>query len=158
MHERVNGGPDRRYNYNPSTLVYDYATLNRTLNGNCKLIHSNSSLAHTLVNSICNYKTILTPNPISVRRGIEDIDVSKDEVASLFKEIISKYGQRGKNNSVTATVKAKLNGLVIFISRRAAGKWRINTLSHFVCLPHVGGIKDFSFLIYTFAENHTHFL
>lgn len=93
LHERVDGGPDRRYNYNPSTPVYEYAIMNWKLLSNRKLIISNNSLAKNLWHNLNNFQSKLTESPITSSRGIQDIDVSKDEIASLFKEIISKYGR-----------------------------------------------------------------
>jgi len=93
LHERVNGGPDRRYNYNPSTPVYYYYKQQFNLVASNYLITSKQSVANALMNSLRSFQNSLNAHPIGSASRVEDFDVSKDEYASVFKEIISSCGK-----------------------------------------------------------------
>lgn len=93
LHERVNGGPDRRYNYNPSTPVYYYYKQEFNLTTSKYLITSKQSCANSLVNSLKSLQNALKAHPVSKALDVAGFDVSKDEFASVFKEIFSSYGK-----------------------------------------------------------------
>ena len=65
LHERVNGGPDRRYNYNPATPVYRYSVMDFTLPYTNKLICCDSGLPQSLEKTLNNFKMDLVNNPIN---------------------------------------------------------------------------------------------
>lgn len=93
LHERVDGGPDRRYNYNPSTPVYYYYKQEFNLTSSKYLITSKQSFANSLVNSLRALQNALKAHPISKSFDVANFDVSKDEYASVFKDIFSSYGK-----------------------------------------------------------------
>lgn len=93
LHERVDGGPDRRYNYNPSTPVYCYSKQKLDLGNSQYLITSNKSCGSSLMNSLQTFQNTLKTFPISTSLDVSSFDVSKDEVASVFKDIFSSYGK-----------------------------------------------------------------
>ncbi len=93
LHERVDGGPDRRYNYNPSIPVYHYYKLEFNLTSDKYLITSKQAFANSLVNSLKALKNAVKAHPISKSLDVVSFDVTKDEFASVFKDIFSSYGK-----------------------------------------------------------------
>jgi hypothetical protein len=91
LHERVGGGPDRRYKDNPSTPVYRYGTMCLKIgNKEFKFIIANESCVAPLVNEIEAYKQAYSddkPKEIAV------IDCSHDEYAGAIKSIIDQHGK-----------------------------------------------------------------
>ena len=110
LHERVNGGPDRRYNYNPSWPVNQYTVIDLMFGKKQGTKVLGTILAGDIISKLEQFKKSLVINPIKYReqcsnargketlKDIKDIilseNIGKKEYASLFKKIID---ERGKN-------------------------------------------------------------
>lgn len=93
LHERVGGGPDRRYKNNPSTPVYRYGNIEIEVNNNSIFLSvANEVFVSEIVDMFKNFLNILSMNLTSRHKTINEIDLSGDEIASLFKEIVLLYG------------------------------------------------------------------
>lgn len=105
LHERVNGGPDRRYNYNPSWSVNQYFFINLRINDkpSAKVLCTNGF--GDIVSKLNQFKKSLTINAIHYEKNertiadivnqetIQDNCRVEDEYASLFKKIIDERGK-----------------------------------------------------------------
>lgn len=93
LHERVGGGPDRRYKNNPSTPVYRYGNIEIEVNNNSIFLSvANEVFVSEIVDMFKNFLNILSMNLTSRHKTINEIDLSGDEIASLFKEVVLLYG------------------------------------------------------------------
>ena len=102
LHERVDGGPDRRYRYNPAIPVYFFSALVFEIKGkNVNMIFNGENVAEQFEKLFREYKKVLastggvtmTSNPV-IQNPEPSETVSGDEYASIFKKIID---ERGKN-------------------------------------------------------------
>lgn len=102
LHERVDGGPDRRYRYNPAIPVYFFSALVFEIKGKkVNMIFNGENVAEQFEKLFREYKKVLastggvtmTANPV-IQNPDPSEAVSGDEYASLFKKTID---ERGKN-------------------------------------------------------------
>lgn len=106
LHQRVDGGPDRRYKNNPSTPVYCHTICRLFIGVECQIISATSDSVDLLRRGLREYQEALIANPIqcenksetlltdSKQGFVSDMEVSDKNYAYLFKEIID---ERGKN-------------------------------------------------------------
>lgn len=110
LHERVNGGPDRRYNYNPSWPVNQYSVIDLTVANMLGTKVLGTILAGDIISKLKQFKKSLVINPIQHKEQHSNViekDTQKDNIditfsdntrdenyGSLFKKIID---ERGKN-------------------------------------------------------------
>lgn len=102
LHERVDGGPDRRYRYNPAIPVYFFSALVFEIKGKkVNMIFNGENVAEQFEKLFREYKKVLastggvtmTSNPV-IQNPEPSETVSGDEYAIIFKKIID---ERGKN-------------------------------------------------------------
>lgn len=94
LHERVGGGPDRRYKNNPSTPVYRYGNLEIKINKSSIFLSiANEDFVSEIVDRFNNFLNILPMNLSSRHKTINEINLSEDEIASLFKELVLLHGR-----------------------------------------------------------------
>lgn len=104
LHERVDGGPDRRYKFNPATPVYFYSALVFEVVGQkFNLIFNGENVAKEFERLFSEYKKalastggVIIDNTV-VEQGIstkekQDEEPDTIEYASLFKKIIDERG------------------------------------------------------------------
>ena len=104
LHERVDGGPDRRYKFNPATPVYFYSALVFEVVGQkFNLIFNGENVAKEFEKLFSEYKKalastggVIIDNTV-VEQGIsakekQDEEPDTIEYASLFKKIIDERG------------------------------------------------------------------
>lgn len=92
LHERIGGGPDRRYKDNPSIPVYLYNTLVFYASKDNQLIFASQETQSKFIKCIKNYQQCLKKYPIQSRISIKDIVLENNEYASLIKKIIAEHG------------------------------------------------------------------
>lgn len=93
LHERVGGAPDRRYKNNPSTPVYRYGSLEIKVNKDSIFLSiANEFFVSEIVDIFKNFLNIIPMNLTSIHKTINEIDLSGDEIASLFKELVLLHG------------------------------------------------------------------
>lgn len=106
LHERVNGGPDRRYNYNPSWSVNQYGVFDLTVNKKVlKLLGTIIYKTGARFSKFDQFKKSLTINPIIYEAPCSNInidipntvgqgdEVQPEEYATIFKQIIDERGK-----------------------------------------------------------------
>ena len=110
LNERETGGPDRRYNYNPSWPVNQYTVIDLMVGKKLGTKVLGTILAGDIISKLEQFKKSLGINPIQYKeqrsnvrvketqKDIKDItfsdNIDEKEYASLFKKIID---ERGKN-------------------------------------------------------------
>ena len=93
LHQRIDGGPDRRYKNNPSTPVYLYDIFKLYVGKEIQIISASSRSTLNIINSINRYQCELSKYQVLSTIYVKDIDISEDEYASLIKKFIVKYGK-----------------------------------------------------------------
>lgn len=94
LHQRVDGGPDRRYNYNPATPVYCHAIYRLVIGKDeFNIVFASFTVAKQFVQLFSTFKkkilTVLNTQP----NMVDNFDVTNDEYASLFRQIIQSKGR-----------------------------------------------------------------
>lgn len=94
LHERVGGGPDRRYKFNPSIPVYLYSALVfNNAKWSINIILNGENEAERLDSTLQKFRNkLVSSGGVSMDKILESDDVHKDEYASLFKSIIAERG------------------------------------------------------------------
>lgn len=93
LHQRVDGGPDRRYKNNPSTPVYCHTICRLCIGMECQIISATSDSVDLLKRGLIQYKKDLIANPIQAGKRIKDINLASNEYASQIREIINEHGK-----------------------------------------------------------------
>ena len=93
LYQRVDGGPDRRYKYNPSTPVYHYSSFKIVLGKEVQFICANNNSASKIIDAIKKYQNTYQNIQIQSITSVRDIDLSKNEYLSLIKELIMDHGK-----------------------------------------------------------------
>ena len=93
LHQRVDGGPDRRYKNNPSTPVYCHTICRLCIGIECQIISATSDSVDLLKRGLIRYKKDLIANPIQAGKRIKDINLASNEYASQIREIINEHGK-----------------------------------------------------------------
>lgn len=93
LHERVNGGPDRRYKNNPSTPVYRHEIFTLILGTDIQFISAADGIARSLLNCIEKIKQLNVQYPPLPIRKINEIPVSTNEYASAIRDLIRLHGK-----------------------------------------------------------------
>lgn len=106
LHQRVDGGPDRRYKNNPSTPVYCHTICRLLFGVEYQIISSTNDSVDLLRRGLREYQKVLLAHPIQCKNKSEtlladskqaafvsDKDVSEKNYAYLFKKIIDGRGK-----------------------------------------------------------------
>lgn len=93
LHQRVDGGPDRRYKHNPSTPVYLYGTFRLNVGREVQIIFANRVSLSKFIGSIEKYQQMLVKHPLESCINVKDIDLNNNEYASLIRGLIAEYGK-----------------------------------------------------------------
>lgn len=95
LHERVGGGPDRRYSYNPLIPVYLYSALVFKIAGDSiNVVLQGEDEAEKFEKILREFKKILaSTGGVSISMDVQAHDVEKDEYATLFKSIVDERGK-----------------------------------------------------------------
>lgn len=93
LHQRVDGGPDRRYKNNPSTPVYCHTICRLCIGMECQIISATSDSVDLLKRGLIRYKKDLIANPIQAGKRIKDINLASNQYASQIREIINEHGK-----------------------------------------------------------------
>lgn len=105
LHQRVDGGPDRRYNYNPSTPVYRHSIYRVVVEKDeFNIVFANRILGEQFSNLINTYQGLIKNFRSQMPIGVNNLDVSKDEIASLFREIIVSKGTQILDKNVFVSI------------------------------------------------------
>ncbi len=93
LHERVDGGPDRRYSYNPSAPVYHHSALILTLNDSVvNFIFENKNKAAEISKAFSKLKNILLSQGLDILLPTLTKGDNADGYASAFRLIIESHG------------------------------------------------------------------
>lgn len=93
LHERINGGPDRRYKNNPATPVYSYNTFILNIPDKIQIITSGYEGFTIIKNNFENYKKVIKRFSIKKKIKIEDIFLEGNEYASEIRNLIKTKGK-----------------------------------------------------------------
>ena len=93
LHERVDGGPDRRYKHNPSTPVYLYDAFRLNAGKEVQFIFASHASFSKFVSSIEKYQQMLVKHPLELCINVKDIDLRNNEYASLIRDLIAEHGK-----------------------------------------------------------------
>lgn len=93
LHQRIDGGPDRRYKNNPSTPVYKYDIFKLCIGKEIQVISAYSKSTLNIIDSIQKYQFEFEKYPTLSLISVKGIDISRDEYADLIKGIIDKHGK-----------------------------------------------------------------
>lgn len=105
LHQRVDGGPDRRYNYNPATPVYRHAIYRVVVEKDeFIIVFANHTTGNQFSNLINTYQGLIKNFRSQMPIGVNNLDVSKDEIASLFREIIVSKGTQILEKNVFVSI------------------------------------------------------
>lgn len=94
LHQRVNGGPDRRYKNNPSTPVYCHRIF-RLNSGSFEMqfVAASGQTVDTLFKSLRRFQQDLKTYPIGLSKRIIDVNLSSNEYASQIRAIVAEHGK-----------------------------------------------------------------
>lgn len=105
LHQRVDGGPDRRYKNNPSTPVYCHTICRIFIGKEHQLISASNGSIETLKRGLKKYQKKLIANPIQSEKQSytalmnsrqvfsKNMSDSEENYACLFKRIIDERGK-----------------------------------------------------------------
>lgn len=94
LHQRVNGGPDRRYKNNPSTPVYCHRIFRINSGSNeIQIMAASGQTVDTLFKSLRQFKQDLKTYPIGLSKRIIDVNLSSNEYASQIRSIVDEHGK-----------------------------------------------------------------
>lgn len=93
LHQRVDGGPDRRYSYNPSFPVYRYGGFSMTCQKPYTFIIANGAIVPGIINAFTDYKKAYNAYLSNSYYDIKQYNVSNDEYASLIHQLLSDNGK-----------------------------------------------------------------
>lgn len=93
QYSRVDGGPDRRYKYNPATPIYRYESLEFVCGKSLRFLIANEQLAFNIIQAFSDYKEAYQKYLINAQYGVQFCDVSKDEYASLIRQLLAENGK-----------------------------------------------------------------
>ena len=93
LHQRIDGGPDRRYKDNPSTPVYKYDIFKLCIGKEIQVISASSISTLNIIDSIKKYQCEFGKYPTRSLISVKGIDISRNEYADLIKGIIDKHGK-----------------------------------------------------------------
>ena len=93
LHERIDGGPDRRYKNNPATPVYSYDTFILNASEKIQIITSGYDGFTIFKNNFENYQKVIKRFLINKKIRIEEIDLKGNEYASEICNIIQTKGK-----------------------------------------------------------------
>lgn len=100
LHTRVDGGPDRRYSYNPSIAVYMHSALTLDFKGNSiHFIFSDENAAEIFEKKFQGFKKMLSSSGgVTIQPNIHNCDVrfdtNNDEYITAFKRVIEERGKQ----------------------------------------------------------------
>lgn len=93
LHQRVDGGPDRRYKNNPSTPVYCHIIFRLLIGTEHQIICASNNSEELLRRGILQYQKDITAHPIRASKHIKDIKLDSNEYASQIRVIINERGK-----------------------------------------------------------------
>lgn len=93
LHQRVDGGPDRRYKNNPATPVYNYEIFRLIIGNEIQIIMASNDAMNLFVHGLRKYRNAIVNYPIQESTQIKDINIASNEYASQLREIISEHGK-----------------------------------------------------------------
>lgn len=94
LHTRVDGGPDRRYSYNPLLPVYLHSAISFSFNiKEVNIVFNGENVAEILCDKFLRVQKLIKSLGIDKTQAINTSQLSHDEYAELIRSIIEERGK-----------------------------------------------------------------